>query len=123
MRKSKHKNSETKIDLFFRLFLFIYRKMSFIEGIGDDLLYAIGFLLFIGIIFLSWLSTHVNHIHLPTTLFVIERRTYRRNGNISIRINGKLIYFFFIEEESERVSSINEQSSSLIEHESDIEYV
>ncbi len=98
--------------------------MSFIEGIGDDLLYAIGFLLFIGIIFLSWLSTHVNHIHLPTTLFVIERRTYRRNVNISIRKRQKLlIYFFFIEEESERVSPINEQSPSLTEHESDIEYV
>ncbi len=55
--------------------------MSFIEGIGDDFLYAFGFLLFIGIISLAWLSTHVHHIHLPTTLFVVERQTHRRNGN------------------------------------------
>jgi uncharacterized membrane protein YhhN len=55
--------------------------MSFIEGIGDDFLYAFGFLVFIGIICLAWLSTHVNHLHFPTTLFIIERRTARqRNG-------------------------------------------
>ncbi len=58
--------------------------MSFIEGIGDDFLYAFGFLLFIGIVSLAWLSTHVNHIHFPTTLFIIERRTRIRNGNIYI---------------------------------------
>jgi hypothetical protein len=56
--------------------------MSFIEGIGDDLLYAFSFLLFIGIISLAWISTNVNQIHLPSTLFIIERRTHRRNGNI-----------------------------------------
>ena len=58
--------------------------MSFIEGIGDDFLYAFGFLLFIGIVSLAWLSTHVNHIHFPTTLFIIERRTRRRNGEFAI---------------------------------------
>lgn len=55
--------------------------MSLIEGIGDDLLYAFGFLLFIGLISLAWLSTHVNYTHLPATLFIIERRTRRNNGN------------------------------------------
>jgi len=53
--------------------------MSFIEGIGDDFLYAFAFLLFMGIVSLAWFSTHVNHIHFPTTLFIIERRTRRRN--------------------------------------------
>jgi hypothetical protein len=62
-------------------------KMSFIEGIGDDFLYAFGFLFFIGIVCLAWYSTHVNHIHFPTTLFIIERRTRRRNGNISLFIS------------------------------------
>ena len=56
--------------------------MSFIEGIGDDILYVFGFLLFLGMIPLAWLSTHVNNIHLPATLFIIERRTHRRNGNV-----------------------------------------
>ncbi|CAF0863277.1 unnamed protein product [Rotaria sordida] len=64
--------------------------MSFIEGIGDDFLYAFGFLLFIGIVSLAWLSTRVNYIHFPATLFIIERRTRRNN-----------------EEESERASSIS----------------
>lgn len=59
-----------------------FQRMSFIEGIGDDFLYAFGFLLFIGIVSLAWLSTHVNHIHFPTTLFIIERRTRRRNGEL-----------------------------------------
>ncbi|CAF0774741.1 unnamed protein product [Adineta ricciae] len=62
--------------------------MSFIEGIGDDLLYAFGFLFFISIVTLAWFSTHVNYIHFPTTLFIIERRTRTRNE----------------EEESERTS-------------------
>jgi hypothetical protein len=66
--------------------------MSFIEGIGDDLLYAFGFLLFIGLISLAWLSTHVNHIHFPNTLFIIERRTRRRNGKKNIII----IYPIFV---------------------------
>lgn len=57
-----------------------FQRMSFIEGIGDDFLYAFGFLFFIGIVSLAWLSTHVNHIQFPTTLFIIERRTRRRNG-------------------------------------------
>jgi hypothetical protein len=52
--------------------------MSFIEGIGDDILYAFSFLLFLGIISLAWLSTRVNQIDLPSAFFVIERR----NGNI-----------------------------------------
>lgn len=69
--------------------------MSFIEGIGDDLLYAVGFLVFIGIIFLAWLSTHVNHIHLPTTLFVIERQTHQTNGSIYIYSSKTRIYLFF----------------------------
>lgn len=84
--------------------------MSFIEGIGDDLLYAFGFLVLIGIICLAWLSTHVNNIHLPTTLLVIERRTRRRN-----------------EDELDRATSSDHPPSSanetLTEHESDIEYV
>ncbi|CAF3026343.1 unnamed protein product [Rotaria sp. Silwood2] len=93
--------------------------MSFIEGIGDDFLYVFGFLLFIGIVSLAWLSTHVNYIHFPTTLFIIERRTRRNN-----------------EDESERTSSVspsrltpsNEQSTFpsseneiQTEHESDNE--
>ncbi len=69
------------------MFLFLdLSKMSFIEGIGDDFLYAFAFLFFIGIVSLAWLSTHVNHIQFPTTLFVIERRTRRRYGNIYISI-------------------------------------
>jgi hypothetical protein len=66
--------------------------MSFIEGIGDDLLVVFGFLLFIGVVSLAWLSTHVHNIHLPTTLFIIERRTDRRNGNIYS--NKTIIYLF-----------------------------
>lgn len=62
--------------------------MSLIEGIGDDLLYAVGFLIFLGIVSLAWLSSHVTNIHLPTTLFIIERRTGRneestRAGSVS----------------------------------------
>lgn len=57
--------------------------MSLIEGIGDDFLYAVGFLVFLGIVALAWLSTHVNHFHFPTTLFIIERQTRRRNGTRS----------------------------------------
>lgn len=53
--------------------------MSLIEGIGDDLLCVLVFLVFIGIVSLAWLSTHVNHIQFPSTLFIIERRTRRRN--------------------------------------------
>ncbi|CAF3247457.1 unnamed protein product [Rotaria socialis] len=64
--------------------------MSFIEGIGDDFLYALGFFLFIGIVSLAWFSTHVNYIHFPPTLFIIERRTRRNN-----------------EDESERTSSVS----------------
>ena len=64
--------------------------MSFIEGIGDDFLYAFGFLLFIGLITLAWLSTHVNNIHFPTTLFIIERRTRRRNGNLMFDYKYKI---------------------------------
>ncbi|CAF4012842.1 unnamed protein product [Rotaria magnacalcarata] len=55
--------------------------MSFIEGVGDDLLYAFSFLGFLGIIILAWFSSHVNNIHLPATLFIIERRTRLRNDN------------------------------------------
>jgi len=58
--------------------------MSFIEGIGDDFLYVIGFLVFIGIVSLAWFSTHVNQLHFPPTLFIIERRTQRRNDNEEI---------------------------------------
>jgi predicted CDP-diglyceride synthetase/phosphatidate cytidylyltransferase len=74
-----------KIDYYdnFVILIDLYQ-MSFIEGIGDDFLYAFGFLLFIGIVSLAWLSTHVNHIHFPATLFIIERRTRLRNGNIYI---------------------------------------
>jgi hypothetical protein len=57
--------------------------MSFIEGIGDDLLYTFGFLLFIGTVSLAWLSTYVSHIHFPTTVFIIERRIQRENGNFN----------------------------------------
>ena len=64
-------------------FVLIDREMSFIEGIGDDLLYPFSFLLLIGIVFLAWLSTHVDQIPLPTTLFIIERRSHLRNGNLS----------------------------------------
>ncbi|UJR31589.1 hypothetical protein I4U23_019075 [Adineta vaga] len=53
--------------------------MSFIEGIGDDFLYAFGFLVFISIVILAWFSTHVNYIHFPATLFIIERRSRTRN--------------------------------------------
>jgi hypothetical protein len=77
--------------------------MSLIEGIGDDFLYAFIFLLFVGIVSLSWLSTHVNNIHLPSTLFIIERRTHRRNGSIDIYLNSTIICFP-VEEESETVS-------------------
>ena len=107
--------------------------MSFIEGIGDDFLYAFGFLVFIAIVTLAWFSTHVNHLHFPTTLFIIERRTRRRDGNIVLSMqNNSLLHF--IEEESERLSSTppsrltppNEQSTlpdgTQIEHESDNEY-
>lgn len=58
--------------------------MSLIEGIGDDLLCAVGFLVFLGIVSLAWFSTRVNHIPLPNTLFIIERRTRRRNGTSEI---------------------------------------
>jgi len=110
--------------------------MSFIEGIGDDLLYAFGFLVFIGVVTLAWFSTHVNHIHFPTTLFVIERRTRRRNGNIYLSISMKIILYLILEDESERASSTppsrltppNEQAISpssgnetQTEHESDNE--
>ncbi|CAF1631245.1 unnamed protein product [Adineta ricciae] len=85
--------------------------MSFIEGIGDDFLYALIFLLFLGIVSFSWLSTHVNNIHSPPTLFVIERRSRRRN-----------------DEESETISptsspNLNEQlpNEILTEHDSDVE--
>jgi hypothetical protein len=61
--------------------------MSFIE---DDFLYAFGFLLFIGIIYLAWLSTHVDHIHLPTTLFVVEQQTHRRNASPTPSLNSSL---------------------------------
>lgn len=54
--------------------------MSLIEGIGDDLLSVFVLLIFIGIVSLAWLSTHVNYFHFPATLFIIERRTRRRNG-------------------------------------------
>jgi len=59
--------------------------MSFIEGIGDDFLYVIGFLVFIGIVSLAWFSTHVNQLHFPPTLFIIERRTQRRNDSKNTR--------------------------------------
>ncbi|CAF0823303.1 unnamed protein product [Didymodactylos carnosus] len=51
-----------------------------IEGIGDDVIFVVGFLFFGCIILLAWLSTDVSHIHFPTTLFIIERRSRRRNS-------------------------------------------
>lgn len=54
--------------------------MLSIEGVGDDLLYAFAFIGFIVIVILAWLSSHVNNIQLPTTLFIIERPTHLRNG-------------------------------------------
>ena len=87
--------------------------MSFIEGIGDDFLYLFGFLFFIGIVSLAWLSTHVNYINFPTTLFIIERRTHRRNGDLSIFIqfDGLFIFIIILEEESEQ--AISNSSSGL----------
>lgn len=58
--------------------------MSFIEGIGDDLLNLIGFLSFMGLVFLAWLSTSVNQIPIPRTFFHPEQQqqqVYRRNGS------------------------------------------
>lgn len=57
--------------------------MSIVEGIGDDLIYAFSFIIFIGIISLAWLSSHVHQIYAPPTLFIIERRSHRRNGTIN----------------------------------------
>ncbi|CAF3880245.1 unnamed protein product, partial [Rotaria sp. Silwood1] len=92
--------------------------MSFIEGIGDDLLYTFCFILFIGTVSLAWLSSHVNNIHLPTTLFIIERRTHRRNGKEqSERINAISSPNQQQQQQQTILSSVNE---IIIEHESDI---
>lgn len=85
--------------------------MSFIEGIGDDLLYAVAFLVFIGIVTLAWCSTHVNSIHFPTALFIIERRSRRRNGTFPVAkhyyvsSSNRCSSDILEEEESERASS------------------
>lgn len=83
--------------------------MSFIEGIGDDFLYVFGFLLFLGIVSLAWFSTYVNQIHFPTTLFIIERRTRRRNGTEKTKertlIREICASCFLLEEESDQTSS------------------
>ncbi|CAF3740348.1 unnamed protein product [Rotaria sp. Silwood1] len=92
--------------------------MSFIEGIGDDLLYTFCFILFIGTVSLAWLSSHVNNIHLPTTLFIIERRTHRRNEEQSERINSISSPNQQQQQQQTILSSVNE---TIIEHESDIE--
>ncbi|CAF0947533.1 unnamed protein product [Didymodactylos carnosus] len=51
-----------------------------IEGIGDDVIIVATILFFVCVIAFAWLSTYVNHIHFPTTLFIIERRSRRRNS-------------------------------------------
>ena len=110
--------------------------MSFIEGIGDDFLYALIFLIFLGIVSVSWLSTHVNNIHSSPTLFVIERRNHRRNGKSipNYMMWPTSVWLKFLGEESETISptsspNLNEQSPTalstneiLTEHDSDIEY-
>ena len=72
--------------------------MSLIEGIGDDFLYVVILLVLVGVISLAWISTNVNQIPFPTTLFIIERRTSRRNRTESRKINVLttiIIYLFF----------------------------
>ncbi|CAF1028994.1 unnamed protein product [Rotaria sordida] len=90
--------------------------MSFIEGIGDDLLHAFCFILFIGIVSFAWLSSHVNYIHLPTTLFIIERRIHRRNEEQQLEINNSVS-----STNEPIISSSSSVNETLIEHESDIE--
>ncbi|CAF1127897.1 unnamed protein product [Adineta steineri] len=93
--------------------------MSFIEGIGDDFLYAFIFLIFIGIVCLAWLSTHVNNVHLPTTLFIIERRTHRTNEEGSERASPAPSPS--INSQNEQLTSPSSANETLTEHESDIE--
>lgn len=105
--------------------------MSLIEGIGDDLLYAVGFLGFLGIISLAWFSTRVNQIPFPSTLFIIERRTRRRNGTSKFTECCSIESSVRISEEETERSSVSPTPSHeatppirqdpLTEHESDVE--
>ena len=112
-----------------RCFSPVDSSMSFVEGIGDDVLHVVGLIAFICLVSLAWLSTHVNPVPFVERLFIVEHRRHRPTskypgGEGVVSCTTATMEILGDEHEGTNAtmsSGLYEQSFSINEQESDVE--